>query len=44
MKAKKKEHEYIPSGSAADEFLTKKSSFRFYQKIKFLDDIEVKSV
>jgi len=42
MKAKKKEHEYI-SGSAANEFLIKKSSFCFYQQMKFLDDIEVKS-
>jgi len=43
MKAKKKEQEYIPSGSAADEFLKKKNSFRFYQQMKFLDDIEIKS-
>ncbi|KYN23116.1 hypothetical protein ALC57_04901 [Trachymyrmex cornetzi] len=44
MKAKKKEHEYTPSGSAADESLKKKSLFKFFLQMQFLDDVQVKSV
>ncbi|XP_071555862.1 uncharacterized protein [Temnothorax nylanderi] len=42
MKAKKKERAYIPSGSGADK-VHKKSSFRFYEQMKFLDDVFEKS-
>lgn len=39
----KKEHAYIPSGSATETVTKKKSSFRFYEQMKFLDDVLGKS-
>lgn len=36
MKDKKKNNEYIPSGSAAP--VTQKGSFRFYESMSFLND------
>ncbi|KYN06773.1 hypothetical protein ALC62_02273, partial [Cyphomyrmex costatus] len=44
IKAKKKEHQYVPSGSATDVSLRKRTLFRFYQQMKFLNDVQVKSV
>ncbi|XP_020299123.1 uncharacterized protein LOC109863294 isoform X2 [Pseudomyrmex gracilis] len=38
-KAKKKENEYIPSGSGAEQLLKRKNPFRFNQKMSFLDDV-----
>ncbi|EFN79639.1 hypothetical protein EAI_08599, partial [Harpegnathos saltator] len=39
IKAKKKKRTYIPSGFAAEALSTKRSSFRFYEQMKFLDDV-----
>ncbi|XP_025267867.1 uncharacterized protein LOC105253706 isoform X2 [Camponotus floridanus] len=39
LKVKKKEHTYIPSGSAAEALNSKKNSFRFYEQMKFLNDV-----
>lgn len=43
VKAKRKETEYIPSGSAANCSKTKKMKFSLYNQMKFLDDVVGKS-
>lgn len=43
VKAKRKETEYIPSGSAAHCSKTKKIKFGLYNQMKFLDDVVGKS-
>lgn len=43
VKTKRKETEYIPSGSAANCSKTLKMGFGLYNQIKFLDDVVGKS-
>lgn len=44
IKSKRKMKEYLPSGSAARSRKNRKSTFRLYEQMKFLDDVLDKSV